>query len=104
DDDSRVRLTKAILGCEENARTIAEDNKLTLMTWYGIEPIVMSASGILKSLDSNSKLQQFAVRRLAYEIAESPESAESALAYIGEKAASSNMNEEARAAELLMSF
>jgi hypothetical protein len=57
----------------ENARAIADENNLTLMTWYGIEPVVFN-EGMLKLLDGNSKLQQFAVRRLAYEIGHKPAS------------------------------
>ncbi|MCC6509773.1 MAG: HEAT repeat domain-containing protein, partial [Pirellulaceae bacterium] len=62
----RWSLSAALLGCEDNARTIAAENNLTLMTWYGIEPVAMQ-TGMLELLESNPKLQQFAVRRRAHE-------------------------------------
>lgn len=99
----RAELASAMLGCAENARAIADEKNLTLMTWYGIEPVVFN-EGMLKLLDGNSKLQQFAVRRLAYEIDTNPPVAESALGFIAAKAASGNPEAESAAAGLLVSF
>ena len=99
----RAELAFAMLGCAENARAIADENNLTLMTWYGIEPIVVK-EGMLKLPDATSKLQQFAIRRLAYEIDANPPVVESALGFIGAKAASGNPDAEQAAAELLASF
>ena len=99
----RWRLASAILSCPENAQSIAAENQLTLMTWYGIEPVVFN-EGALELLDSNPKLQQFAVRRLAHEISTKPAVAESALRFISVKAASNEGESEAAAAKLLTSF
>ncbi len=101
--EQRWKIASAILGCPENAQTIASENQLTLMTWYGIEPVVFN-EGALELLDSNPKLQQFAVRRLAHEISTTPAIAESALRFISGKAASGNSESEATAAKLLTSF
>jgi len=103
DITDRSALASAILGCRENARTIADENQLTLMTWYGIEPVVIDTD-LLGLLDSNPKLQQFAVQRLAYEISAKPRVAENALQFIAAKAASRHDDEEAVAARLLTSF
>ena len=101
--ENRWTLASAILKCPENAHAIAVENNLTLMTWYGIEPVVFQ-KGALALLDSNPKLQQFAVRRLAHEISTKPAVAESALRFISVKAASKNSEAEAAAAKLLTSF
>ena len=101
--ENRFVLFSALLDVPENAQAIAADNQLTLMTWYGIEPAVFN-EGTLALLDSNPKLQQFAVRRLAYEISTEPSVAEAALRFIGGKAASGNSDDEAAAARLLTSF
>jgi len=101
--ENRWELASAILDCPENAHAIAAENQLTLMTWYGIEPVVFN-EGALQLLDSNPKLQQFAVRRLAHEISTKPAVSESALRFIGVKAASNNSESEAAAAKLLTSF
>src|SRR5690606_16111395 len=89
----RWQLASAILGCSENAQTIAGETNLTLMTWYGIEPVV-SDDGALKLLDSNPKLQQFAVRRMAHEISEKPAVAANALRFAGRKAGLGNRDAE----------
>ncbi|HQX50216.1 MAG TPA: c-type cytochrome [Planctomycetaceae bacterium] len=99
----RWSLAASVLGCPENAATIAGENQLTLMTWYGIEPVVFN-DGALALLDSNPKLQQFAVRRLAYEISAKPEVVESVLKFIATTSASGKPNTEAVAASLLTSF
>ncbi|MEZ6034183.1 MAG: c-type cytochrome [Planctomycetaceae bacterium] len=99
----RTALAFAMLGCAQNAQSIADEHNLTLMTWYGIEPIVFH-EGMLKLLDANAKLQQFAVRRLAYEIDKNPPAVEAALEFIGAKAASGSPASEAAAASLLGSF
>lgn len=103
EQNARWKLASAVLGREENARTIAADKNLTLMTWYAIEPVV-SNSGALELLDSNPKLQQFAVRRLASEISEQTAAAEAALRFIGTKATCGIADAETVAAKLLTSF
>jgi len=99
----RWQLASAILGCPENAQTIAGENNLTLMTWYGIEPVV-SSKGSLNLLDSNPKLQQFAVRRMAYDISTKPAVAADALRFIGSKAGQKKSEAETVATNLLVSF
>ena len=99
----RWALAAATLSCDDNAKTIAAENQLSLMTWYGIEPVVGN-EGALQLLDSNAKLQQFAVRRLAHEITTHPEVVEATLQFISKKAASKNQNAEGSAAVLLTSF
>lgn len=81
DAPERLQLAQAILSQPENARTIADENNLTLMTWYGIEPIVKSLAQV-EMLKPIPKLQQFAVRRLAYEIDNSSTLAGEVLGYI----------------------
>jgi putative membrane-bound dehydrogenase-like protein len=99
----RWQLASAILGCLDNAQTIAGESNLTLMTWYGIEPVV-SSDGALMLLDSNPKLQQFAVRRMAYDISTKPAVAANALRFIGTKAGQRNREAETVAINLLVSF
>jgi putative membrane-bound dehydrogenase-like protein len=103
DTEDRFALAKAMLGCTENARTIAGENNLTLMTWYGIEPVVFHEN-VPELLNLNPKLQLFAVQRIAYEISTKPNVAESALQFVATKAASRRDAEEAVAAQLLTSF
>ena len=67
DSSERLELARSILSQPDNARTIAAENNLTLMTWYGIEPVVKSLAEV-ELLKPIPKLQQFAVRRLAYEV------------------------------------
>lgn len=67
DSPERLELARGILSQPDNARTIAAENNLSLMTWYGIEPVVKSLAEV-ELLKPIPKLQQFAVRRLAYEI------------------------------------
>jgi len=101
DAADRWSLASSILGCAENGKSIANENQLTLMTWYGIEPVVFN-DGTLALLDSNPKLQQFAVRRIAMDISEKTEVAAAALKFISTKAIGSN--ESKTAATLLTSF
>ncbi len=63
----RWQLASTLLSVPQNAKAIAEENQLTLMTWYGIEPVVFN-DGSLELLCGVPKLQQFAVRRMAGEI------------------------------------
>lgn len=102
DSADRWSLASSILGCPENGKSIAAENQLTLMTWYGLEPVVFN-DGALALLDSNPKLQQFAVRRLAMEISEKPDAAAATLKFIGTKA-KGNKESETSAATLLTSF
>lgn len=67
DLQDKQALAHAIFAVEDNARAIAADTNLTLMAWYGLEPMVHSLDEV-KLLRSVPKLQQFAVRRLAYQI------------------------------------
>ena len=50
--EQRWQLAEATLSCEANAKTIAGENPLTLMMWYGIEPVVFNAD-VLKVLQHN---------------------------------------------------
>ena len=100
ESEDRWYIASALLSCPENAHAIAAENNLTLMMWYGIEPVVFN-EGSLELLDSNPKLQQFAVRRLAHEISTQPVVAERALRFISGKASS---GDSAAAATLLTSF
>ncbi len=71
DHAERRQLAESILGTTQNVATIAGDNNLTLMTWYGIEPIISNVND-LNQLVNVPKLQNFAARRLAYQIDENP--------------------------------
>ena len=99
DSSERHELATAILSQSENARTIAADPNLTLMTWYGIEPIVKTVKEV-RLLNSIPKLQQFAVRRLAYEIDKDMSLADQVLTFISSHIA----HDDATAAELLNAF
>ena len=92
DSPERLQLAQAILSQPENARTIAGENNLTLMTWYGIEPAVKSLAQV-EMLSSIPKLQQFAVRRLAYEINKETTLASEVLGYISNTAAKGSETE-----------
>jgi putative membrane-bound dehydrogenase-like protein len=81
DSTERLELAQAILSQPVNAKTIAAENNLTLMTWYGIEPVVKSLAEV-ELLKSIPKLQQFAVRRLAYEVNKESTLASDGLGYI----------------------
>ncbi len=85
----RWRLTIALLGCPANSRTIAAEDNLTLMTWYGIEPVVVGHD-LLELLAGIPKLQQFACRRVAQEITADPTGAEAALRFISTRAAATS--------------
>jgi len=100
DAPTRWKLASTILHVPENAKTIVGENQLTLMTWYGIEPVVFN-EGAVALLHSNPKLQQFAVRRIASDIERSPASASSTLSYIGEM---SQAKQDERAEGLLAAF
>ncbi len=97
--DGCWQLTQALLGNSANAKTIASENNLTLMTWYGIEPIV-TESGCLELLQTNSKLLQFAMRRRAHEIDSQPDMIAATLKFAAGQAAANP----AAAASLLNSF
>jgi putative membrane-bound dehydrogenase-like protein len=86
-----------------NAATIQSENQLTLMTWYGIEPLAGDPA-LLPLLSPIPKLQQFAVRRMAHRLA-AGESAvgAAALAMIAGRARGDAV-EQARAVELLGAF
>lgn len=99
----RWQLAATILGCAENAQTIAGDTNLTLMTWYGMEPVVGN-EGALRLLNGNTRLQQFAVRRLAHEMDRTPDVASKTLSFIGRMASSRLVSDESNAAKLLDAF
>jgi putative membrane-bound dehydrogenase-like protein len=99
----RWPLVAALLGCRENAAQVAGENTLTLMAWYGIEPVVFEA-GALELLDSNPKLQQFAMRRIAHAIEQQPEVAGAALELVQRVAAEGDAAAVERATALLESF
>ena len=96
----RLKLATAILERPENCRLIAAEVNLTLMTWYGIEPVVKSLAEV-QLLQPVPKLQQFAVRRLAYEVKKETSLASEVLGYIG-KLVSKGQDKEA--AGLLNAF
>ena len=100
DAPQRLELAMAILSEPENAKAIAADHNLTLMTWYGIEPVVKSVAQV-RLLQSIPKLQQFAVRRLSYEINKETSLASEILRIIGSTVES---GEESSAVNLLASF
>lgn len=100
DSPERLRLAEAIISQPENARTIASENNLTLMTWYGIEPVVKSLAQV-QLLSTIPKLQQFAVRRLAYEINKENQLASEVLGYVSSMAAKDGSD---GVAELLNAF
>jgi len=101
--DTRWQLAAAILSNQENAQAIAAENNLTLMMWYGIEPVVLRLEA-LELLSSNEKLQQFAMRRIAYDIQAQPELAMAALRSISQIAASRRAGSDLDAARLLDAF
>lgn len=82
----RWQLTAAVLGNSANAQMIASENNLTLMTWYGIEPVA-SEVGCLELLTNNPKLLQFAIRRRAHEIDAQPGMIADTLKFISTQAA-----------------
>ena len=89
DSADRSALSSAILECGENATTIAAENQLTLMTWYGIEPVVFH-EGFVELLAGIPKLQQFAARRIASDIDRDSTAASKLLTYIGKQVEAKN--------------
>jgi putative membrane-bound dehydrogenase-like protein len=101
--EPRQQLALALLANPANAATIHTENQLTLMTWYGIEPLAAHPQ-LLPLLNTIPKLQRFAVRRLAHQLAAGEsDSAAAALALIAAQARG-NADEQSRAAELLAAF
>jgi len=82
----RAELTHAILSHTGNLHTITAEKQLTLMTWYGIEPVTISQN-LLPLLGDSETLQGFAARRMAHEVTADPQLAGQALAWIGSLAA-----------------
>ena len=80
----RWELTSAILSNAANAEAIAKENNLTLMTWYGIEPVA-SIQGCLELLQNNKKLTHFAIRRRAYDIDAQPEMIARTLGFVRDR-------------------
>ena len=99
ESNERLALATAVLSQPENAKVIASDHNLTLMTWYGIEPIVKGLNEV-RLVQSIPKLQQFAVRRLSYEIDKDPTLADQLLKLIAAQVSS----EVSVAANLLNAF
>lgn len=101
--EPRRQTALTLLQNSANAATIQSENQLTLMTWYGIEPLAGDPD-LLPLLSPIPKLQQFAVRRMAHQLA-AGESAvgAAALGLIAERAAGAAA-EQARAVELLGAF
>ncbi|MEY2724168.1 MAG: hypothetical protein RLZZ458_35, partial [Planctomycetota bacterium] len=99
----RRKLAISLLKVPQNAASIQAENQLTLMTWFGIEPIV-AAPGLLPLLDPIPKLQQFAVRRLAHELAAGNVAPAATVLQLIAARAAGNPADQARAAELLQSF
>ena len=100
DSAERLKLATAILERPENCRAITADHNLTLMTWYGIESVIKSLSEV-ELLNTIPKLQQFAVRRLAYEVKKETSLASDVLSYIGKQVSSGH---DSAAAGLLNAF
>ncbi len=99
DDRGRLKLMSAIFDSAENCATIAAEENLTLMSWYGAEAVVKGVDQV-RQLAGVEKLHQFAVRRLASEIDGSPEVASELLKYIAEFA----RQDAPRAAKLLRAY
>jgi putative membrane-bound dehydrogenase-like protein len=97
---NRRSLSFSILNCKENAKTIAGENQLTLMTWYGIEPVDFDDLS-LGLLNPVPKLRQFAVRRMASDIDRNPEAAGDVLIFIAQGVEG---NRNAVVVELLTAF
>ncbi len=89
DSPERLELARTILSQPDNARTIAAENNLTLMTWYGIEPVVKRLAEV-ELLNPIPKLQQFAIRRLAYEVNKESTLTGELLGYISSMVAKDN--------------
>ena len=102
-DPAKYRLASAIFGCDENGKTIASDKNLTLMAWYAVEPMV-ETMGVFSAFNSNAKLQQFAVRRLAVNTESRPDVAGHTLRNIAEIAESEDNSQRAAASELLNAY
>lgn len=100
DAADRDVLATAILSDAANTSRIANEENLTLMTWYGIEPLVRDVKHA-RMLAAIPKLQQFAVRRLGYETQDQPELIGQVLELVAEQVAS---GDEAVASMLLKSF
>ena len=100
---SRQELALSLLKVPANAASIQAENQLTLMTWFGIEPIV-AAPGLLPLLDPIPKLQQFAVRRLAHELAAGNAAPAATVLQLIAARAAGKPADQTRAAELLQSF
>ncbi len=103
DVSRRWSLVKAVFSCPENAATIEGEDQLRLMAWYGIEPVAVHEQA-LGILDANPRLQQFAVRRCAYESASNPEVAGRAIAFIARKATEAKLQDYQPIADLLVAY
>jgi putative membrane-bound dehydrogenase-like protein len=101
--EPRQQLALALLSNPANAATIQSENQLTLMTWYGIEPLAAHPD-LLPLLNPIPKLQQFAVRRLAHQMAAGESTAAAAALSLIAARAGGDATEQARAAELLTAF
>ena len=101
--EPRQQLALALLSNPANAATIQSENQLTLMTWYGIEPLAAHPD-LLPLLNPIPKLQQFAVRRLAHQMAAGESTAAAAALSLIAARAGGDAAEQARAAELLTAF
>lgn len=103
DPQPRRALATAILQCQANATTIREEQNLTLMTWYGIEPVV-TVDELLPVLDGVPRLQQFAVRRLAHNSGTAADVTGPVLKFISRRVGGGNAEQETAAAQLLAAF
>jgi putative heme-binding domain-containing protein len=101
--EPRQQLALALLSNPANAATIQSENQLTLMTWYGIEPLAAHPD-LLPLLSPIPKLQQFAVRRLAHQMAAGESTAAAAALSLIAARAGGDAAEQARATELLTAF
>ncbi|MEY3458767.1 MAG: hypothetical protein RL215_1924, partial [Planctomycetota bacterium] len=101
--EPRQEIALSLLRVPQNTATIHAEKQLTLMTWFGIEPIA-SAPQLLPLLDPIPKLQDFVARRLAHELtAGRSEPAAAVLRFVA-ALADGTPAQQIRAAELLHAF
>lgn len=101
--EPRLRTALVLLKNSANAAAIQSENQLTLMTWYGIERLAAEPE-LLPLLTPIPKLQQFAVRRMAHQMAGGDSSVGAAALALIARRAGGDAGEQARAVELLGAF
>lgn len=101
--EPRLRTALVLLKNPANAAAIQSENQLTLMTWYGIEPLAAEPE-LLPLLTPIPKLQHFAVRRMAHQMAGGDLAVGAAALALIARRAGGDAGEQARAVELLGAF